>query len=444
MSTSAPARSAITFDAVRRHPPRALTFSAALGALLLAGATFFSNAHLRPHLEGEKFSIDFEDLLRLAAFGACGLYGLAQLPRTIPFFSRSAGLWGLAFCIWTMVTIPMAASPTYALASCASLWCTFLFAPAVLLELGGRRVVLTIFGTLIFYMAASWLAYFAWPELGRSEFFLSPRDVKYRVGGLGGAQQLGLMAAWLIGISLLLHTEGGARWRTVAAPIGLAVLTLPFTESRTSMLAAMAISLLFVWRRFSRMAVILGGCAAAVAGSLALLMFQSGLLKLDAAGLDSSLEKVSRSGNIEEIYNLTGRTEVWGFVLGEIADSPLIGYGYGCERYVLARYPGSSSDNFQPRHAHNLWLNVAVGTGLIGALLYSGMILQQLAGFFRWPSALPDMALILVLVAGNTEPVLFGPLPKTHTVLWMIALFWRRMATTIAPESVSGREAAAL
>ncbi len=334
MSTAASRRSAITFDAVRRHP-RALTLSAAMGALLLAGATFFSNAHLRPHLEGEKFSIDFEDLLRLAAFGACGLYGLAQLPRTIPFFSRSAGLWGLAFCVWTMVTIPMSASQTYALASCAALWCTFLFAPAVLLELGSRRVVLTIYGTLIFYMAASWLAYFAWPELGRSEFFLSPRDVKYRVGGLGGAQQLGLMAAWLIGFSLLLHTEGGARWRTVAAPIGLAVFTLPFTESRTSMLAAMAISLLFVWRRFSRMAVVLGGCAAVVAGSLALLMFQSGLLKLDAAGLDSSLEKVSRSGNIEEIYNLTGRTEVWDFVLGEIADSPLIGYGYGCERYVL-------------------------------------------------------------------------------------------------------------
>ncbi len=83
-----------------------------------------------------------------------------------------------------------------------------------------------------------------------------------------------------------------------------------------------------------------------------------------------------------------------------------------------------------------------MGTGLIGALLYSGMILQQLSGFFRWPSAFPDMALILVLVAGNTEPVLFGPLPKTHTVLWMIALFWRRMGTTISPESVSGGEAA--
>lgn len=440
MSATASARSRISFDVAGRRPT-ALTLSAAVAALLLASATFFSNAHLRPHLQGEKFSIDLEDLLRLAAFGACGLYGLAHLPRTIPLFSRSAGLWGLAFCVWATVTIPMAGSPTYALASCAALWCTFLFAPAVLLELGSRRVVLTIYATLIFYMLASWLAYFAWPELGRSEFFLSTQEVKYRVGGLGGAQQLGLMAAWLIGFSLMLRTEGGARWPAVLGPIGLAAFTLPFTESRTSMLAAMAIVLMFVWRRFSRMAVVLGGCAAVVAGSLTLLMFQSGLLKLDSAGLDSSLEKVSRSGKIDEIYNLTGRTEVWDFVVGEIAHSPLIGYGYGCERYVLARYPGSSSDNFQPRHAHNLWLNVAVGTGLIGALFYSGMILQQLAGFFRWPSAMPDMALILVLVAGNTEPILFGPLPKTHTVLWMIALFWRRIATAITPAPGSGREA---
>jgi len=116
----------------------------------------------------------------------------------------------------------------------------------------------------------------------------------------------------------------------------------------------------------------------------------------------------------------------------------VIGYGYGCSRYVLARYPGSSSDNFQPRHAHNLWLDVAVATGLIGVFLYGGMILQQLIGFVRSPSAFPDIALIVVLVAGNTEPVLFGAMPKTHTVLWLIALFWRRFAMPADPELLRG------
>lgn len=422
-------------------PPRGATLSAVTGALLLAGATFFSNAHLRPHLEGEKVSVDLEDVVRLAIFGACGLYGLVRLPRTIPLFSRSAGLWGLAFCVWATLTVPMAESPVYSLASCMALWCVFLFAPAVLLELGCRRVAQVIFATLTFYLLASWLAYFAWPELGRSEFFLTRQEVRYRMGGLGGAQQMGLMAAWLIGVSLMLRTETGARWKTVAGPIAFAAFTLPFTESRTAMLAAMVIGTLFVWRRFSRAAVAVCGCAAAATACLALVMFQSGWLKLDSAGLDSSLERVSRSGKIEEIYNLTGRTDIWDFVVGEIARSPLIGYGYGCSRYVLARYPGSSSDNFQPLHAHNLWLDVAVATGLIGALLYAGMILQQMIGFFRRPSAMPDIALLLVLVAGNTEPVLFGALPKTHTILWMIALFWRRIEAAYAPEQGSGREA---
>jgi O-antigen ligase len=151
--------------------------------------------------------------------------------------------------------------------------------------------------------------------------------------------------------------------------------------------------------------------------------------------LDSTLEKVSRSGKIEEIYNLTGRTEVWGFVVDEIARSPVIGYGYGCSRYVLDRYPGSASDDFLPLHAHNLWLDVAVATGLIGVLLYAAMIAQQMVGFVRWPAAFPDMALVLVLVAGNTEPVLFGAMPKTHTVLWMIALVWRGLAASAAPDS---------
>jgi O-antigen ligase len=219
----------------------------------------------------------------------------------------------------------------------------------------------------------------------------------------------------------------------VLGPIALALFTLPFTESRTAMLVAAAIGLLFAWRRLSHALVLVGGCAALVVACTTLLLFQSGLLKVEASGLDSALEKVSRSGKIEEIYNLTGRTEVWEFVADQIARSPLIGYGYGCSRYVLARYPGSASDDFQPLHAHNLWLDVAVTTGLIGVLLYAAMIAQQAVGFVRRPAAFPDMALLLVLVAGNTEPVLFGAMPKTHTVLWMIALVWRGLAASVAP-----------
>lgn len=441
MTTAAPAFSRYSLPAART-PARSISLSVALGALLLASATFFSMANLRAHVDGEKFSIDFEDLLRLAICGACGLYGLAHLPKTIPYFSRSAALWGLAFCVWATLTIPLAESPSYALAGCLALWCMFLFAPAVLLELGGRRIVQTLLVTLVVYMLASWAAYFAWPELGRSEFRMSQQESTFRMGGLGGAQQMGLMAAWLVGMALTMRAEGGARWRAVLGPLALAAITLPFTQSRTAMLVALAVASLFVWRRFSRLAVLVGGCAAVVAACLMLLLFQSGLLKLDAAGLDDSLSKVSRSGKIEEIYNLTGRTEVWDFVVDEITRSPALGYGYGCSRYVLARYPGSSSDDFQPRHAHNLWLDIAVATGLIGMLVCAGMALQQLAGMVRSPSALPDLTLIFVLVAGLTEPLLFGAMPKTHTVIWLIALFWRSFGATVEPESISGQEAA--
>jgi O-antigen ligase len=407
--------------------------SVAAGAGLLAAAVFFLNANLRAHVDGESFSVDFEDLLRLAICGGCGLYGLAKLPRTFACFANSAGFWGLLFCAWATLTVPMAESMVHSTASCLALWCLLLFAPAALSELGGWRATLTILATLVVYLIASWLAYFFYPELGASEFRLSSQEIKYRVGGLGGAQQLGLMAAWTIGCSLLLRSEGGVRWRSVLGPIALALFTLPFTESRTAMLVAAAIGLLFAWRRLSHALVLVGGCAALVVACTTLLLFQSGLLKVEASGLDSALEKVSRSGKIEEIYNLTGRTEVWEFVADQIARSPLIGYGYGCSRYVLARYPGSASDDFQPLHAHNLWLDVAVTTGLIGVLLYAAMIAQQAVGFVRRPAAFPDMALLLVLVAGNTEPVLFGAMPKTHTVLWMIALVWRGLAASVAP-----------
>ena len=237
MTTASSAMRSLPLDRnVDREQAWSLTDVAGPGQLAPAGIIL--NAKHHPPVDGESFSVDFEDLLRLAICGGCGLYGLAKLPRTFACFANSAGVWGLLFCTWATCTVPMAESLVHSTAGCLALWCLLLFGPAVLSELGGRRVALTILATLVVYLVASWLAYLFYPALGASEFRLSSQEIKYRVGGLGGAQQLGLMAAWTIGLSLLLRTEGAVRWRSVLGPIALALFTLPFTESRTAMLVA--------------------------------------------------------------------------------------------------------------------------------------------------------------------------------------------------------------
>jgi O-antigen ligase len=95
---------------------------------------------------------------------------------------------------------------------------------------------------------------------------------------------------------------------------------------------------------------------------------------------------------------------------------------------------------FQPNHAHNLLLNVALCMGIPGALLLLAMIGHQLIDALRRPSVVPTIAVAILLVAGITEPLVFGPMPRSHTVILLISLFWRQTGAgnLTTPESLSG------
>jgi O-antigen ligase len=114
---------------------------------------------------------------------------------------------------------------------------------------------------------------------------------------------------------------------------------------------------------------------------------------------------------------------LWQFTIEKIGRSPWLGYGYGCPRFVL-----KDSDAFATWHAHNLILNVALATGIIGAVLVGltlgGMILSAVIQ----PNVVADVILVMVLATSLTDVSLFDPIPGAFSTLWLIALFWRPMA----------------
>ena len=83
------------------------------------------------------------------------------------------------------------------------------------------------------------------------------------------------------------------------------------------------------------------------------------------------------------------------------------------------------STDFVPNHAHNLLLNTALCIGFPGAALLLMNILSMLWRMISWAGAVVCIATTFVIVAGITEPVLYGPMPRSHTVLWLMALFWQ-------------------
>ena len=144
---------------------------------------------------------------------------------------------------------------------------------------------------------------------------------------------------------------------------------------------------------------------------------------------------ISRSGNSDEIQNLTGRTEVWEDAWEKTIAAPWLGYGYGCSRFLMN---SETSTDFVPNHAHNLLLNTALCIGFPGAALLLMNILAMLWRRFA-ARALCLIATTFVIVAGITEPVLYGPMPRSHTVLWLMALFWQWPAARLSSGTTVGR-----
>ena len=240
-------------------------------------------------------------------------------------------------------------------------------------------------------------------------------DIIYRFGN--DSQQLGLQIAWALAFLLILTLNGARSWRRFVLPCGLLLATLPLTQSRTGMLGSAATLGVVIWEYFDGRQRVLAVCAAVLLVAGGLFCLGAGLVSIDTEQLAQS---VSRSGEAEEIQNFTGRDVIWAVAWEQVCHAPLAGCGYGCSRFAL--------DNEQldppPHHAHNLLLNITLCTGFIGAGLFVAMLMHLLISELARPTVIPAVALVLVLLAGISEPLLFGPMPRSHTVIFLIALFW--------------------
>jgi O-antigen ligase len=92
---------------------------------------------------------------------------------------------------------------------------------------------------------------------------------------------------------------------------------------------------------------------------------------------------MARDQSVKQLTELSGRQEMWSAVWDSFLDSPWLGHGYFVSSetgsikvwYVWANWT-----------AHNFWLQVLVGTGIIGALLLTWALityLLRLAGAYR-------------------------------------------------------------
>jgi O-antigen ligase len=184
------------------------------------------------------------------------------------------------------------------------------------------------------------------------------------------------------------------------------------SQSRTSILA-LAIALLVVLsiRRPTR--VLIAGVVVALAALVI------ALLDIDVADVAAL---ISRTGHASEIATLTGRTDIWGFYIAEILKEPFLGYGYGSSKYLMPLLYRTAW-GWTTTHAHNMWIQVAFTTGIIGLALLMLVIYSQFRGWTRTRDHITLGVLAFMLVRGLAEAGQTGAgAPGLLVVIWTVWL----------------------
>lgn len=214
-------------------------------------------------------------------------------------------------------------------------------------------------------------------------------------------------------------------WGIAAFETGMVLMS----TSKTALLAlclafAGAIGIALVRRGFG-FATLMIFLAAVGGGMLALVLTLAPLAALEALGRDATL---------------TGRTDIWAVLTGQIAAAPWTGYGYGA--YWAAEYGPvfwvRQQTQWPVPTAHNGWLETALALGIPGvalmALSYTTTLFRAVTRLFRGRETYWALTFIaLVGLISLTESNLL----QRNGLTWV--LFVATAAKLAMPRRLDGR-----
>lgn len=140
-------------------------------------------------------------------------------------------------------------------------------------------------------------------------------------------------------------------------------------------------------------------------------------LVLGLGGAELIAERSQRS-DTEDLARLSGRVDLWDWSIEQSLDRPFVGYGLGSANATFADAQTVGRVVVVSRSSHNLVLEIARETGLVGLTLLSAALARS--RFWQKPAIAPLLAYLAI--SGLTMPT--SGIPSLAFVAWMAVAAW--------------------
>ena len=194
-------------------------------------------------------------------------------------------------------------------------------------------------------------------------------------------------------IICIMSSDAPRAVKAVSCP--LALLGIWMTDSRTSLVVTPLILTLMAINRLKKRNIRLIIILLIIFLLLTLLALAAGGGGGTGAAMDPEAE--------EDIYTLDGRTELWWDVVLLIQENWCIGVGFYGSRYVLM------NTWFWAGETHNSFLEVALGTGVVGLVICTLFVGHVARAIWRTRDGLLLGTATYCMIAGNLNAMILYP-----------------------------------
>lgn len=357
--------------------------------------------------------MDVENIIKLSSWLLVFLICPFHVRRLLPFLRERTVLLACLYGLVAFVSAAWSLIPAYTAANALGLASYIILACLVVSVLGPDATLRLLTLTLLVFITIGLISGVVFPDIA----WLPPsvEEHVYRLRGFSGHPNvLGAQAALLATFALILKRRKVIGWTVLVASLVVGFAAIMAADSRT-MLAATAGTWLVIALRERRLlapALLFGS----VFAFLAVVLLALGRFP----DLTVLLGPLARTGSINEVVTLTGRTELWAVSFDLIKQKPLFGWGFGGTEALLIESVGRGFQG-APVNAHNMYIQAVFNLGFIGALPAFGMLALLLWRMLSRPDAARDQLVLLVMVIGLTEVSIFA-LPVLLTFSFFLIL----------------------